>query len=148
MVKKVTGEKLYKATRSAIAEAMLYIDGKPVSFKDFPFQRAIYDITERVTLMKFGRQLGKSTTEANFILSDSIATPFFKTLYISPTRDQTSKFSSTRLNKTIQYSPLIRSKFKGDTNNVFLKMLTNGSEISLSYADDDPDRIRGITSDR
>lgn len=139
---------IYEATKSTIAESLFYIDGKPVSFEDYPFQRDIYDTGARAVMQKSARQLGKSTTLSNFIIAECIARNFFKTLFVAPSKEQTSKFSSTRLSKTIQYSPLIRSKFRGERDNVFLKMLTNGSEISLGYASDDPDRLRGITSDR
>lgn len=140
--------KVYKATKSAIAETLFHVDGKLISFTDYPFQRGIYDCSARSIIQKSARQLGKSTTASNFIIAECIAVPHFKTLYIAPSKEQTSKFSSTRLSKTIQYSPLVRSKFRGERDNVFLKLLTNGSEISLGYASDDPDRIRGITADR
>lgn len=89
-----------------------------------------------------------STLCSNFILTESIATPFFRTLYLSPSKEQSSKFSATRLSKTLKYSPLIRNYVSSDKDNIFLKILSNGSEIAISYADDDPDRTRGISSDR
>lgn len=91
-----------------------------------------------------------STCCANLMLVDSIMIPHFRTLYISPSREQTSKFSNTRLSKIIHYSPLIRNTYVNPklSNNVLLQILGNGSEMSLSYADDDPDRVRGITADR
>ncbi len=84
------------------------------------------------------------------MISDSVAINHFRTLYVSPSRDQTSKFSNTRLGKIIHYSPLIRQNYVDPSlpNNVLLQILRNGSEMSLSYAWDDPDRIRGITADR
>jgi hypothetical protein len=84
------------------------------------------------------------------MLIDSIAIPHFRTLYVSPSREQTSKFSNTRLSKIIHYSPLVRNTYVNPKlpNNVLLQILSNGSEMSLSYADDDPDRVRGITADR
>lgn len=142
------GIRTYKATRSSIAANMFYIDGKPVNFVDYPFQVDIYDASGASMMQKSARQLGKSTTASNFIIAECVAIPFFKTLYVAPSKEQTSKFSSTRLSKTIQYSPMVRGKFRGERDNVFLKLLSNGSEISLGYASDDPDRIRGVTADR
>lgn len=140
----------FKGSRSAITESLLYIDGKLVSLKDYPFHYAIYDGAFPSILLKTARQISKSTLAANFTLAESIAIPFFKTLYVAPTKEQTSKFSNTRLSKTINYSPLLKQKFAGGdgTDNVMLKVLNNGSEVALSYAQDDADRIRGISADR
>ncbi len=142
--------RIIKASRSAITEGMLFIDGKPVSLKDYPFAYGIYDGDYRSFLLKFSRQSSKSTLASNFMFSESIAKPHFKTLYVAPSKEQTSKFSNTRLSKTLNYSPLIRKRFCGyeDIDNVLLKILTNGSEITLSYAQDDADRIRGTSADR
>ena len=141
---------IIKATKSALAEGLLYIDGKPVSFQDYPFHYGIYDGVFPALLNMTSRQVGKSTLASNFTITESISIPFFKTLYVAPSREQTSKFSNTRLSKTLNYSPIIKKRFCSfeDTDNVFLKVLSNGSEISLSYATDDPDRIRGISADR
>lgn len=91
-----------------------------------------------------------STYCSNLMIVDSIRIPHFKTLYVTPTREQTSKFSNTRLTKTIHYSPHIRKNYVDPTlpNNVLLQVLRNGSLMVLSYAMDDPDRVRGNTADR
>ena len=138
----------YHVTRSALAEKLLYIDGKPVSFSDYPYQRAIYDVAAPRLLIMSGRQVGKSSVAANFMVSECLSRPFFKTLYVTPIQSQASKFSVTRLSKIIQHSPLVRKYFMGQTDNIFTKVLANGSEILLAYAKDDPDRVRGISSDR
>ena len=136
--------------RSDIAESVLYLDGKPFRFHDYPFALAIYDVEEPEILLKTGRQVSKSTTCANIMVIDSAREPHFKTLYITPSRKQTSQFSNTRLSKVIHHSPAIRKQLvdPGLSNNVFLQIFTNGAEMSLSYAMDDPDRVRGITADR
>lgn len=97
-----------------------------------------------------GRQVAKTTTAANLTVVDSIRTPHFKTLFLSPSSAQTRKFSNSRLQKVIHSSPLIKETFVSSnmTNNVFEQMLSNWSEITLSYAVDDPDRVRGTSSDR
>lgn len=137
-------------TRAHIAESLLRLDGRQFSLKDYPFFRTVYNTDARETLLKTGRQVAKSTYCANLCITDSIRLPHFKTLYITPSRDQTSKFSNTRLAKTIHYSPIIRKNFVDSSlpNNVFLQVLRNGSEIICSYACDDPDRVRGNTADR
>lgn len=137
-------------TRSHVAQSLLYLDGAPISFHDYPYAPAIFDTGRREILMKTGRQVGKTVNLASLGIIDGISKPHFKTLYISPSKEQTSKFSNTRLTKILRHSPAIRKKFveAGLTNNVLLQILSNGSEFSLSYADDDPDRIRGISADR
>ena len=137
-------------TRAHIAQSLLCLDGKPYSLYDYPFLPAVYNTSGREVLLKTSRQISKSTTCACLMITDSVAIPHFRTLYVSPTREQTSKFSNTRLTKIIHYSPLIRSNYVDSnlSNNVLLQILSNGSEMSLSYAWDDPDRIRGITADR
>ena len=137
-------------TRSQLVEKLLWIDGKPFSLHDYPFFRNIYDIAAPEILLKTSRQIGKTVCCASLMIIDSVAIPHFRTLYISPSREQTSKFSNTRLSKLIHYSPLIRDTYTSTamTNNVLLQILANGSEMSLSYADDDPDRVRGISADR
>lgn len=139
-----------KYTRSHIAEALLHLDGKPLRLTDYPFMRGVYDCGDNDVLMKTGRQVSKSTSCASIMIVDSIAIPHFRTLYITPSRKQTSQFSNTRLSKIIHHSPHIRNVYVDPhlPNNVFLQVFTNGAEMSLSYAIDDPDRIRGISSDR
>lgn len=136
-------------TRSHIAEKLIYLDGKPFSLNDYPYMVPIYDIESTEILMKTARQVTKTTTAANLIILDSLLRSHFKTLYITPSKDQTSRFSNTRLTKTLHHSPLIREALidPNSTSNVFLQVLKNGSEIALSYASDDPDRVRSISAD-
>lgn len=139
-----------KYSRSHLAERLLHLDGAPFSLKDYPFYYAVYNTDARETLLKTGRQVAKSTYCSNLMIIDSIRIPHFKTLYVTPTKEQTSKFSNTRLTKTIHYSPHIRKNYIDTSlpNNVLLQVLKNGSLMVLSYAMDDPDRVRGNTADR
>ena len=141
---------LGKYTRSYLAERLLHLDGVPFSLVDYPFFYGVYNTDARETLLKTGRQVAKSTYCSNLMIVDSVRIPHFKTLYITPSRDQTSKFSNTRLTKVIHYSPLIRRNYVDTSlpNNVLLQVLKNGSLMVLSYASDDPDRVRGNTADR
>lgn len=138
-----------KQSRSGIAQKLLYLEGKPFSLKDYPFYTAIYDGSYPRTLLKTARQVAKSTTLANFMIADSVGQPFFKTYYISPTQEQTRKFSHTRIGKTLAYSPEIRKAYMSDSiDNVYLRMMKNGSEMAFTYASEDADRARGYTADR
>lgn len=137
-------------TRSNIAESWLQLDGHDFSLDDYPFYYPIYNGNWEQMIMMCGRQVAKSTTGNNLTVCDSAAIDHFKTLYVAPTQKQTSIFSNSRLQKTISNSPAIRQKFTSSAlqMSVYRKSFTNGSEINLSYASDDPDRVRGYSSDR
>lgn len=128
---------------------MVVLDGEKFSFHNYPFYKQIYDQEYQQLVMKCGRQIAKSTTGNNMILTNSIAKPHFKTLFVSPSQGQTSRFSHSRLSKTIRHSPHIAKNYTSSSMpmNVWMKYFTNGSEVNLTYAQDDPDRARGISAD-
>lgn len=90
-----------------------------------------------------------STTLANFMATNSIAIPGFRSLYISPTVDQTKVFSHERLAPVLEQSPFLKRHYlhAGLTQNVFTKELANHSKMFLRYALLNADRIRGISAD-
>lgn len=139
-----------KHLRADLAQHLLSLNGEPFSLADYPFYYAVYNGDYIGTLLKTGRQVAKSTTLCNFIISESIGTPHFKTLYVSPSQEQTQTFSNTRVGKTCHYSKLIRKYYtaSGFTDRTMLRMFRNGSEVKFTYASDDPDRARGNTADR
>lgn len=147
---RITLEDIPAQRRTELAENLLYLDGAPFSLKDFPFYRTIYDGLYQGLLLKCGRQVAKSTTLCNFTVSESIGIPHFKTLFVSPSQEQTQRFSNTRLGKVVHYSPLVRRHFVSHefSDRTMLRMFSNGSEVTLTYASDDPDRGRGVSSDR
>jgi hypothetical protein len=111
----------------------------------------VYDSNRKVIVLVCGRQVGKSTSLSNFLLTEGIATPQFRSLFVSPSKEQTSRFSNTRFAKSLFFSPIIKKYFISHlmpANNVTLRMLANGSEFYFSYASDDAERIRGISADR
>lgn len=112
--------------------------------------RAVYDGRYKSTLLMCGRQVGKSSSLANFIIAESVAMPFFKTYYISPSKEQTLIFSNTRVGKVLAYSPLVRKHFQSPehADRVLHRSYTNGSENGFTYAMDDADRARGFSADR
>jgi len=138
------------APRAVLAESTFQLDGKPFSLDDYPFYRKIYNGNFPRLLMKCGRQVAKSTTGSGLIITDSMGMPHFKTLYVAPTMNQAFEFSSARLQKQISFSPFIVRNFTSPnlSMSVRRKEFTNGSVANIAYASDDPDRIRGITSDR
>lgn len=142
---------IIKLDRATFTERAIYLDGKPFSLADYPLMRSIYNDPGITMLLLCGRQIGKSTTLCNFLGTEMMAIEQFKTLFISPSKEQTSRFSNTRFAKMIHFSPFIE-KFYIDSrmpsNNVMLRMLANGSEIVFSYAQDNADRARGVSADR
>lgn len=139
-----------ECTRADLAENLLFLEGKEFSLHDFPFYRHIYNGQWQEMMMMCGRQVAKSTTADKITMCDSIAIDFFKTLYVAPTQKQTSIFSNSRLTPTITGSPFVREEYVSSASQMasWRKSFTNGSEINLSYASDDPDRVRGYSSDR
>lgn len=136
--------------RSSIAQGLFYVDNRPLSLENYPMFLAAYDGKYPRLLLKTGRQVSKSTTIAACMIAEAIGVPGFKSYYVSPTKEQTSKFSHTRVAKILAYSPDLRKGFVGQESidNVFLRMLRNGSEMAFTYALDDPDRARGFSADR
>jgi len=135
---------------SQIAESLLWLDGEPFSLNDYPMYRAVYDGRYRSTLLMCGRQVGKSSSLANFIIAESVSIPHFREYYLSPSKEQTLIFSNTRVGKVLSYSPLVRKYFQSPetSDRVLHRSYTNGSENAFTYACDDADRARGFSADR
>ncbi len=138
------------ARLSDVAERLLWLDGTPFSLNDYPMYRQIYNGRFKSTLLMCGRQVAKSTSLANFIIAESVAIPFFKEYYVSPSKEQTLIFSNTRIGKTLSYSPIVKKYFQSPehADRVLHRSYTNGSENAFTYACDDADRARGFSADR
>lgn len=121
--------------------------GVPYSFADRPFMAQIFDDPWPNIGLKLGRQTSKSTTLAADSLIRCEALAPYTTLIMTPSQDQTRKFSHDRLGPTIETSPAVRAQISTNLDNVYEKEFYNGSKIYLSYAKDNADRARGITAD-
>jgi len=120
----------------------------PFSFRERPYLRAIYDSLAKRRLLLAGRQVEKSTLLGNYLLTLSCLIPHFKSLYVSPSSQQTKDFSKSRLKETIDTCPVIQTWFRSDlTDNVYEKKALNRSEVKLRYAFLNADRCRGLASD-
>ena len=135
--------------RSLLAERLIRWENRPLSLENYPTFRAPYDGSYKKTVMKCSRQVGKSIMLMVMLLTDSVARDFFKTIFTTPSEGQTLKFSTLRVSKAINYSPLIRDNFMSPslTNQAMTRMFTNGSEVVFTYACDDGDRVRGNHAD-
>lgn len=136
--------------RSDLAQEIIHWEGDAFSLANYPMHVAIYDGRYKRQLLKCARQVAKSLTAAVFQICECIGEPYFKSYYISPTQEQTRKYSHTRVSKILNYSPFIRKNYvdTSEINNVLLRMMKNGSEMAFSFAEDDPDRARGYSADR
>ena len=141
--------KQIKITRSDFAEKFLHLNGSPFSLDDYPHMRQIYNSSAKNVVLMFSRQTAKSTSLANILITNSAMVPYFKTLYIAPTVDQTKVFSHDRVNPVIEGSPIIRDYYINTSlvQNVFMKQFLNGSRMYLRYALLSADRIRGYSAD-
>jgi hypothetical protein len=111
--------------------------------------RDFYNQNHRRMLFKTSRQVAKSTTLGILQILECVLIPHFSTMFISPTREQTTRFSNTRISKMMRYSPIINRTFLHPdlADRVFHKQFTNGAEMLFTYAIDDPDRLRGPSTD-
>lgn len=120
----------------------------PYSFIDRPFMMQIFDDPHPQIGLKTARQVSKSTTLAADSIVRSEALSPYTTLIVTPSQDQTRKFSHDRLGPTIESSPAVRAQVTSEQlSNVLEKEFIAGSKIYMSYAKDNPDRARGITAD-
>ena len=71
----------------------------------------IYNEPANVKLFKFGRQTHKSTTVGYQLLVPTLKYPNFHCLYIAPTGNQVSVFSTDKLDGAIKSSPIIKEHF-------------------------------------
>lgn len=145
----LSSSKNITACLSDVAEASIHLDGKPFRLDFWPMHRAFYDGRFSRTLFKTSRQVAKSTTLANFSIIECTLIPHFSTMFVSPSKEQTVRFSTTRIQKTMRYSPRMARFLDPDlSDRVFHKQFTNGAEMLFTYALDDAGRLRGPSTDR
>lgn len=143
-------QQLNKLSTSEVARSLLSFKGKKFSLKGYKPLETIYDVDPSSLSVKCCRQVGKSVSIGAILIAKSVARPFFNSVYISPLSIQTSRFSKLYL-QPFADSPLIKKYYRthNEAANIFMKQLSNGSIIFLSYAqtEDDSDRVRGIAAD-
>jgi len=145
-------QKTVYLTRLDFIENTISLRGEPFTLKDYPMHEVFYVVDYPAVLWKCGRQVAKTETLKNLMLANSALISDFSTLYVSPSKTQTTRFSRSRLQKTMSRSPglkpfLSTSDTPDGVSNVLMHIFQNGSEIHLTYAAEDPDRARGIPAD-
>lgn len=143
-----TMRSILKATRSDYVGSLLYLNGKPFSFKGREYLMPIYNRRSNNILLKTARQVEKSTFLGNFLTINSTIVPYNKSLYVAPSHSQTRQFSNEKLRPSIEESPLIKKYLQSSfvSTQVFEKSFTNGSMIFLRSAFRSADRTRGISA--
>jgi hypothetical protein len=138
-----------KTTPANMVANRIYIKrGLQYSFDDRPFMIPIFDDGYRRIVLKTARQISKSTTLAAKGLIACEALGPYSVLALTPSKDQTSKFSHDRLTPTIQDSPAICELLdRTGVNNVLEKSFVNGSRYYLKYGKENADSSRGISCD-
>lgn len=146
----VLPDNILKARPSVLSRAILTLKGKPLELDEYKPFEVIYDSSPSSMTVMAGRQIGKSVSLAAAITSNSIARPYFTTLFVSPLSQQTSRFSTQYLEPFLN-SRIVRKHYIDNSSkkNVFQRTFTNGSAVTLSYAEteQDADRARGIAGD-
>lgn len=132
------------------AAVMMPYQGKLLnfSFEDRSYLRSIYDSPAPRKLLMAGRQVEKSTLLGNSCLAYTAINPYFRTLYVSPSNQQTKVFSRDRIAEPIHLSPFLqRTTNSRLLKNVFEKKFVNHAQITLRFAFLNADRTRGIPAD-
>ena len=143
-------KQLITATKVDWIHNLVYLDGKKFDFTGRNYLKQIYNLNHPHKLLKTGRQVEKSTMLGNEFIVNSVVMSYFKSLYVSPSHDQTRTFSNQKLKPWIEDSPVIQKYFQNSavSKQVFEKSFTNGSIGFLRSAFLNADRARGISADQ
>lgn len=141
-----------KITPFDVAQLLFYLDGSPLEMPREKMRHLvpIYDAPDNEMLLMFGRQTHKSTTVGFKLVTPGLMIPSYRSLYVAPTMQQVSVFSTDKLDGTLRESPIIKQMFLSNkiASQVFYKELRNGSKIYLRSAYRNADSIRGISADQ
>ena len=137
-------------TLKPLLPLLLSIKGKPYHLHDhFPFAPFFRTRMPKMTLLKTGRQVSKSTSLASQGVLFSNCIPHFSTLYITPLFEMIRRFSQNYVAPFIETSP-VGKLFSGQStvNNVLQRTFKNRSQMIFSFAYLDAERTRGISADK
>ena len=145
-----TDKPTFRGRKSDIAQSILYHLGRPLRLDNHAFLLPVYNDSDPRIVLKCSRQVAKSTTICNLQLLESVISPHWRSLYVSPSALQTRQYSNEKLRPTCFDSPFVKNCYlgKGVTDQVFEKTLLNGSYMFLRYAFLTAARARGIPASR
>jgi len=128
--------------KSDLAEAMVLLKGKVISYTDYPIQKEVMNCDSHEILYFGGRQISKSTLEGVDIIIDCILHEWLSTLYVAPELNQVKEFSTMKLKAIIEKSPQVQEYIDSSClTNVFEKSFTTNSRVVLRAISQE---IRGI----
>jgi len=135
---------------SPILPAILNLDGKPYSLeKHYQFESLFNVCMPRRTILKTGRQVGKSTVISAHGVITCATIPYFRNLYVTPLFEQVRRLSSNYVRPFIEQSPVKPLLVGPETeNSVLQRSFRNNSMMQFSFALLDADRVRGIRADQ
>lgn len=129
-----------------------YLNGAPmkIPYSSMRHLHTIYNSVARAKIFKFGRQTHKSTTIGCELVYPCIKYSNYHALYVAPTGQQVSVFSTDKLDSCIRGSDVIRNNYLNTQtkDQISYKELSNGSKIYLRSSFHTADGIRGISADR
>jgi len=137
---------------STFAQSIFTLNNAPLVLPQ-DSMRHLYPIYNRPAesiLLKFGRQTHKSTTVGYKLALTPIKYESYHALYVAPTGNQVSVFSSDKLDSALNGSTVVKDYYF-DTktkNQISYKELRNNSKIYLRSAFHTADSIRGISADQ
>lgn len=119
---------------------------KRFDFSGRRYLRDIYNTDAQRLLLQCGRQVEKSTTLGNMVLTYACLRRYFRSLCVTPTEIQTSTFSKDKLQEPLNLSPEL-ALFAVHPSSVMEKNFYTPANIKLRYAFLHADRVRGISAD-
>jgi len=133
------------------AKNIFFLNGMPIQlpYETMRHLYPIYNNPDNAVLFKFGRQTHKSTTLGYKTALPCIRYGNYHVLYVAPTGNQVSVFSTDKLNGALRESALVRDYMMNTQtrDQISYKELNNGSKIYLRSAFHTADSIRGISAD-
>jgi len=133
------------------AQNIFSLNGAPLSLPQERMRHLypIYNKASSSTLLKFGRQTHKSTSVAYKLTLPALKYENYHSLYVAPTGNQVSVFSTDKLDGALFGSETIVDHYF-DTktkSQISYKEMRNNSKVYLRSAFHTADSIRGISAD-
>lgn len=141
-----------RARRSEIFEKIVHI--RPTvsySLADRPYLREVIELDAPETVLKCGRQVGKSVLLASDEAIEGARIPDLGHLYVAPRGEQAATFSRMVFDVMCRSSPYLSWLIPKGLQAVWqigTRMMTNGSYFYFRSTFNSPDAIRGLTAYR
>lgn len=133
----------------AIGSLVLRLEDRPFTMRDhFPLRPLLNKQLPQRTVIKAGRQIGKSTSVSAACVLRAFALPHFKIMIVTPLKSQVTNISNNYIKPFIVTSPLHKLLVDPKcVKSTLYKEFKNGSRIILMYALLDVARTRSYPND-